>query len=917
MPLNFIKGGDNLKRNLRGRIDHYLRKKRKGITKLSTTLRKISQMLELAVSRPVEIFKMSEFFIDSYLDDENYLQDIHLALNELTDNKKTMEEAANISLSVLRALPSIDESLAIDFGEKYIRVIEDERAIKTMVNLYVRRNQKDEAIKVLELSKDITWTNRKKLSILDSKIKTFSFEQHYMNFQNISHSEDFDSDKILIYADVNMNVIDGSSIWLASITEIIANYAENVHLLLKSNISRETVIKPLLAMNNVKIIEPLEFGIKDQDLNIGAAVDLIQLLDGIYGGYNRVLLRGFNLCRVASSTKSLHGRIWAYLTDYYEIDKIKSKRVDKTETKELMPDFAEHFDLFLAQTEEIKQDLNERHNIPLSQIRLTPPMIPINQEIPTKKPEKYSKTLKIGYAGKIAPEWGVRELITIAEMARKREIDLQIHIIGDKIHRNTQTYPTFHEDIKKLLQNSPNLVWHGGLPRDETIQLMGTMDICWGYRSKLLEDNTLELSTKILEYLSLGLPTIISKNVINERICGGDYPYFIDTNKEIFNQTFEIIDMVKSNLIQTKDLTKLVSNYSITKIGEKYFSKLIKSIEHDFTTERKRIVLNGHDLKFIAEFESMLKKQGHDVRRDLWEWGEPKSIIRSKELARWGEIIFSEWGLSNAVWYSQNITSEQSHFVRIHLQEINERARKFPPKMDLTFVNKIIFVSNEVLNTAVKMFNWPKDKCRVIHNYVNTKLFDRSKSEKSEFTLAIVGIVPQRKRLDRAVDLLRSLRMLDNRWRLVIKGKLPHDYAFMHAPGRKKELLYYEEQYERFEMDHHLRGAVSFESFTPSLADWYRGIGYILSPSDFESFHYSIAEGVASGCVPVIWPWEGAEEFYPQSWIGQNHKQITEILLDTSIKQEAIIKDNKDLITQRYSMEIIFNKLMKEIGVKK
>jgi glycosyltransferase involved in cell wall biosynthesis len=917
MLLSFIKGGDKLKKNLRGRIDHYLRKKRKGITKLSASLSKISPMLELAVSRPVEIFKMSEFFIDSYSDDENYLEDIHLALNELLGSKKTIQEAANISLSVLRALPSIDESLAIDFGEKYISVTKDERAIKTMVNLYIRRNQKEEAIKVLELSKDITWMNRKKLSLLDSKIKTFSFEQHYMNFQNISYSEYFDSDKILIYADVNMNVIDGSSIWLASITETIANHAEHVHLLLKSNISRETVIKPLLTMDNVKIIEPLEFGIKDQDLNIGSALDLIQLLDGIHGGYRRVILRGFNLCRMASSTKSLHGRIWAYLTDYYEIDRIKSKRVDKAEAKELMSDFAEHFDLFLAQTEEIKQDLNERHNIPLNQIRLTPPMIPINQGIISKKPEKYSKTLKIGYAGKIAPEWGVRELITIAEMAQKRKIDLEIHIIGDKIHRNTQTYPTFHEDIKKLLQNSSNLVWHGGLPRDETIHLMGTMDICWGYRSKLLEDNTLELSTKILEYLSLGLPTIISKNTINERICGDDYPYFIDTSKEIFNQTFEIIDMVKSNLIQTKDLSNLVSEFTTTKIGDKYFSKLIKLIDHDLTHERKRIVLNGHDLKFIAEFESMLKKQGHDVRRDLWEWGEPKSIIRSKELAKWGEIIFSEWGLSNAVWYSQNITTGQSHFVRIHLQEINERARKFPPKIELKFVNKIIFVSKEVLNTAVEMFNWPKDKCKVIHNYVNTKLFDRPKFEESEFTLAIVGIVPQRKRLDRAVDLLRSLRILDNRWRLIIKGKLPHDYAFMHASGRKKELLYYEEQYEKFEMDHHLNGAVSFESFTPSLANWYRRVGYILSPSDFESFHYSIAEGTASGCVPVIWPWEGAEEFYPKSWIGQNHKQITEILLDTNRKQEEMIKENKNFISRRYSMETIFNKLMKEIEVKK
>ena len=80
--------------------------------------------------------------------------------------------------------------------------------------------------------------------------------------------------------------------------------------------------------------------------------------------------------------------------------------------------------------------------------------------------------------------------------------------------------------------------------------------------------------------------------------------------------------------------------------------------------------------------------------------------------------------LSNAVWYSQNITSDQSHFVSVHLQEINEQARKFPPKIELNFVNKIIFVSKEVLNTAVEMFNWPKNKCIVIHNYVNTKLFD-------------------------------------------------------------------------------------------------------------------------------------------------------------------------------------------------
>ena len=131
-------------------------------------------------------------------------------------------------------------------------------------------------------------------------------------------------------------------------------------------------------------------------------------------------------------------------------------------------------------------------------------------------------------------------------------------------------------------------------------------------------------------------------------------------------------------------------------------------------------------------------------------------------------------------------------------------------------------------------------------------------------------------------------------------------------------LLYYEEQYEKLEdmeflttlMEYHLNHSLHLSQIgIVELED-------ILLQDDFESFHYSIAEGTASGCVPVVWPWKGAEEFYPKSW-RQNHKQITEILLDTNRTQEAIIKENKDLISQRYSMEIIFNKLMKEIGVEK
>ena len=43
---------------------------------------------------------------------------------------------------------------------------------------------------------------------------------------------------ILIFADVNVNIIDGSSIWLGSVVEACSNNGVEVHVLLKSNIER-------------------------------------------------------------------------------------------------------------------------------------------------------------------------------------------------------------------------------------------------------------------------------------------------------------------------------------------------------------------------------------------------------------------------------------------------------------------------------------------------------------------------------------------------------------------------------------------------------------------------------------------------------------------------------------------------------
>ena len=180
-----------MKQTLRNRFDHYLRKKRKQLTKLSPRLSSISGIIELAVTRPVDIFRMSEHFIAKSEDDSQYLDRIYLGINELLENKKTFQEAANIYVSVLRALRTLDEQNATDFGEKFIHQIQDERALKTLVALYLSLNQREKAISTIELSSNIPWTKKKKIALLNSDVSSMTEEQHFVKFRNISYNDSF------------------------------------------------------------------------------------------------------------------------------------------------------------------------------------------------------------------------------------------------------------------------------------------------------------------------------------------------------------------------------------------------------------------------------------------------------------------------------------------------------------------------------------------------------------------------------------------------------------------------------------------------------------------------------------------------------------------------------------------------------
>lgn len=891
----------------------------------------------IAAERPVNINKIKKS-LEAKIQKKDFLIDAEFVLNCLNKKKSWRASAANLFVACLRGyceygVDSKEESetnrkrrcfkKGLDFGKKMIIEIPDSRAIRSLITYYERNNDYLEGFALLTLLKDDEWTkykrkimkknlphyNKKKGKESTNSINelTKTFLKH-IGYQSLEKNY---SSTILLYGDIDMNVIDGSSIWLASIAEVLSECGFDIHFLLKYNISRSILIENLKGREDVIFIEPKKFDIYNRGLTPIESANIIEVLDGIYGGYDKIILRGMKVSTVCSGRSSLWNRIWTYLTDFYTIEKEKGLVVDE-KICEILKDARFTCSKFLVQTNQIAQFMEKRIGIPKKQILELPPMIPdklLNCQ--EKKIGHNKKKIKIGYAGKIAPQWGVLELIDYGKKLTKKGYNLEINIIGDKIHSNTIEYPVFRETSTKLLENTSIVNWHKGLSRSDTIEIMETMDLAWCYRDPSLELHTMELSTKLLENISMNLPFIATRNKINSRLLGDKYPLFVD-NKEQLNRIIENFINGKIRLDFSNDKYRnIVKKHTISDIRKNKIKPFLKN-SNEGLTNKKNILISGHDLKFIGEFESYLKQKGYFVKRDVWKWGEPGDEVRSEYLAEWADIVFCEWGLANAVWYSQNLAKDKRLIIRIHLQEINERARRFPPKINMENVNATIFVANHVKQKAIELFNWQNSGMHVITNYVNTERLNIPKLEESSKQIGIMGVVPMRKRMDRALKLLEKIRKLDSEFKLSIKGKLPKDYPWMLS-GRKDELSYYEKQFDDIENKTYLSNNVNFEGYTNTISEWYRKIGFVLSPSDFESFHYTIADGVASGALPLIWPWEGSKEIYPKEWIVKDTKDAAKCIIRYNNakpkEKRSIINRNRNYIVSSFGMEKVFDEL--------
>ncbi len=317
----------------------------------------------------------------------------------------------------------------------------------------------------------------------------------------------------------------------------------------------------------------------------------------------------------------------------------------------------------------------------------------------------------------------------------------------------------------------------------------------------------------------------------------------------------------------------------------------------------RRVVVAGHDLRFISPISDALERSGKvRVRKDQWLSQDRFDPSSSEKAVQWADTVVAEWCLGNAVWYSKNIPSATRLVVRFHLRE---RASMFPDQVQWENVYKVIFVGPHVLDEACSLLGVPRSKAVFIPNMVPVERFSRKKKAQAHWTIGMLGYTPMRKRLDRVLDTFEALWTIDRRWRLRIKGVAPEHIPWMNR--RDDELEWYELLRKRIDSSD-WKDSVCFDPAGDDVPAWLETVGYLLSPSDFESFHMAVGEAMASGAIPVIWPWMGCWEIWPEEFLVDDTKQAVDLLSELAGNQErrrSLSTMARDFVKTHYGIDRI------------
>jgi glycosyltransferase involved in cell wall biosynthesis len=726
------------------------------------------------------------------------------------------------------------------------------------------------------------------------------------------------SPRALVYGDVDLNLLDGSAIWLQSVSQALVAAGCAVTLVLKAPVRTDRLVAPLLAADEVTVrmphAEQLLPGLTEASLTVAQAVTVLAALDAEQP-HELIVARGRALVSAMAKDGAFDGRLWSYLTDVPQAIPAVTPQA-----AEDLARIASASRYLLCQTEELRCFLEGSIAAACGKSVLFPPVLPreTTRRDAQRPPVSAQSPLRLVYTGKFAPRWNTLEMTELPALLAQRGVPAEVDMVGDKIHDDPKD-PSYKRRMRAALGEAlppggangvsprsdirtprdaagaegaaPNVlrgvVWHGGQPRAEAMRLAAAGDIGLSWRHPEL-DASLELSTKVLEFGALGLPVILNRTPMHEALLGADYPLFAASLDDVADVAAAAATDPAVFALAASRTAAATEDFTMDRAAARLRGYLARSVpapsgDADRSPAPLRVVLAGHDLKFFTPLVALLRLQpGVEVRVDQWAALGEHDPALSRELADWADVVICEWCGPNAIWYSRHKRKGSRLLVHLHRFELYSH---YPGQVKIGNVDQVICVSDHYTRLTREHTGWPAAKVVTVANPLDTMQLGRAKLDGARFNLGLIGMVPSRKRLDLALDVLEELRRDDDRYQLFVKSGMPWEHWWVWQ--NPEERGHYTTALRRVQRSPLLRGAVVFDDAGPDVPAWLRRAGFVLSTSDDESFHVSPAEGMASGAVPVIRHWPGAETIYDQRWIRETPPQMAAAIASVSADEAS------------------------------
>lgn len=382
--------------------------------------------------------------------------------------------------------------------------------------------------------------------------------------------------RVLLYAHVDLNVIDGSAFFVAGAASLLTSVpGVVVDAVSAAPLKRAVVVEEMLGQPNVRLIDPFrdesiaswvpDFAGRSRMDETTAAAVLEYYTDKT--SYDVVLVRSTaTVSALVRRRPDLAPRTALYVTGVTAADEELSPAL-RLELGHLHDAGV----TFLCQTPEMRDHLTAHTGIQ-DRIGIMSPAVPDGDRA-SAVPQPTGE-VRLAYTGKFAPAWNTVEMLAGFKEAAADAPNLRLLVAGDHF-KQSEDWKSFPAEVRYLLSSHGQITWLGAVPRERARDLLLSSHVGVSWRSRSL-DSSLELSTKVLETGALGRPSILNPTAMHLRLFGPDYPLFASSMSQYVAllRRLAVEPVVVAEAAQTA--MAVAQRYTYTSVFRELFPTLLR-----------------------------------------------------------------------------------------------------------------------------------------------------------------------------------------------------------------------------------------------------------------------------------------------------------------------------------------------------